>query len=113
LNIHLFLSQLGMTGSLVQLINGIVLIVVFFCVRLLYGMYSSFLWLKDIRYVSHTSGIEIPQNGIFAPVLPVPSWLVAVFVVSNFTLNALNVVWFGLMIKAIRERDQKGSAKKE
>jgi hypothetical protein len=109
----LFLDQLGMTGSLVQLINGIVLMAVFFCVRLLYGTYSSFLWLKDIWYFSHTSGIEIPQNEMFAPALPLPLWLLAIFVVSNVTLNALNVVWFGLMIKAIRNRDQKGSAKKE
>jgi hypothetical protein len=109
----LFLDQLGMTGSRVQLINGIVLMVVFFCVRLLYGTYATFSWLRDIWYISHASGLKVPQTQLFASSFPVPWWLFTIFVVSNSTLNVLNVVWFGLMIKAIRGRDMKGSAKKE
>lgn len=34
----------------------------------------------------------------------VPYWLIAVYLVSNLTLNALNWYWFGKMIETVRKR---------
>lgn len=51
----------------------------------------------------------------------VPWWIVAVYLVSNLTLNALNWYWFGKMIATVRKRfegkpddvDQKRAMKKD
>lgn len=47
----------------------------------------------------------------------VPWWIIAVYLVSNLTLNALNWYWFGKMIETVRKRFEgkphDGSASKE
>jgi TLC domain-containing protein len=122
LNIHLFLNQLGKSGSLMQLCNGLVLIIVFFSARVVYGFYSSFQWYKDVGIaLEHTrSGSDklfVLVNGSLSQLSdgrePLPWWLIAVFVVSNITLNTLNVVWFGKMISTLRKRQQGIHTKRE
>ncbi|RHZ61948.1 TLC domain-containing protein [Aspergillus thermomutatus] len=50
LNIHWFLDKVNMTGSKLQLYNGILLLVVFFCCRLIWGTWQSALVYRDMWY---------------------------------------------------------------
>jgi hypothetical protein len=100
-----------------QLCNGLVLMASFFSARLVYGFYSSFQWYKDVwDAIQHTRrGTALDElfvlvNGSHSRLSserePLPWWLITVFVVSNITLNTLNVVWFGKMIDTLRKRKQ-------
>ena len=82
-----------MTGSTVQLVNGIALVTTFGASRLLWGTYQSVRMYQDIWTAFKTPGG-----------LPVPPWLALAYVVSNTTLSVLNCYWFGKMITTLRKR---------
>lgn len=48
LNVHWFCDKLGMTGSKLQLYNGIALLVTFFGCRIVWGTYQSIMIYSDI-----------------------------------------------------------------
>ena len=113
LNIHWFLDKLGMTGGMLQLVNGIVLMATFFGCRIAWGFYQCY-WLyfdawnawnagpKDLAYceiVMRLKGEVASGAGC-----KVPAWLLLLYVVGNTVLNVLNVYWFGKMIEALRKR---------
>ncbi|KAJ5085348.1 hypothetical protein N7532_010119 [Penicillium argentinense] len=50
LNIHWFLDKVNMTGSRVQWYNGMLLLSVFFCCRLVWGTWHSIMIYKDMWY---------------------------------------------------------------
>ncbi|GAW09653.1 TLC domain-containing protein [Lentinula edodes] len=88
LNIHWFLDKTDRTGSTFQLINGILLLVTFFGMRLVYGAYVSynfFFTLYDVR----------------DKVSPV---YLLIYGVGNIVLQGLNVYWFMKMISALQKR---------
>jgi TLC domain len=118
-----------MTGGLVQLINGVFLLVTFFGARLAYGTYMSVYIMSDIyralrlaRNAPHTPPLalspfamnattlfEDPTAALqvvrYSPETPhVPVLLWGVFLASNITSHALNFYWYGKMISAIRKR---------
>jgi len=98
LNNHWFLDKTGRTGSTLQLVNGICLLVTFFFVRIVYGGYTSYNFFLTLRHVYH----EIPFFYTF------------VYTVGNITLQGLNWYWLTKMVAALRKRfkgDAKGSAK--
>lgn len=125
LNIHWFCDKLKMTGSKVQLYNGIILLCTFFGCRLCWGSYQSVRVFYDV-YRAITAGelvlqdpelgklnngttvdpSAIPTSDImrFAGDRTVPLWLAACYLLSNLTLNGLNWFWFGKMIETIRKR---------
>lgn len=115
LNIHWFLDKIGMTGSLLQLYNGVALIVTFFCVRLLYGgmmsvrIYSD-VWkslLRDCRSIIAEKEFTVGDtfgHGVSLTDCPIPWWLLCFYLGGHITLNTLNVYWFGAMIRAIQKR---------
>jgi hypothetical protein len=119
LDIHLFLNQLGMAGSIWQLCNGVVLISVFFGARIVYGWYASYIWYMDIwNAIQHQNSGGIAKDKSFTaadgrsstPSMGLeilPWWVITAFVVSNLTLNTLNVVWLNKMIATIRNRNRK------
>jgi len=90
------MDKIGMTGTTVQLVNGIALISTFGSSRLLWGTYQSVRMYQDIWTAFKTPGG-----------LPVPPWLAIAYVVSNTTLSVLNFFWFGKMIQALMKRFQK------
>lgn len=88
LNIHWFLDKTGRTGSTFQLINGIFLLLTFFCVRIVWGGYISYHFFHTLYDVRR----EIP-------------WLyIPIYGLGNIALQALNWLWFGRMINALRKR---------
>lgn len=110
-----------MTGSRMQLYNGIALMTTFFCSRVLWGNYQSMRIYKDVWTAMTTPSIELPtaNSSIFAymsqggpsisnhPGAPkLPTWLVILYLGSNTMLNFLNIYWFWLMVKAMRKRFQ-------
>ena len=117
LNIHWFLDKLGMTGSRLQLYNGIVLIVMFGACRLVWGTYQSFhiyadLW-KAVQNLDASSGKvgNIAKEALEDEGLPVV--LASVYLVSNTALIILNYYWFSKMIDAVRKRFDKPEEKKK
>lgn len=125
LNIHWFCDKLGMSGSRLQLYNGIALLLTFFGCRIVWGTYQSIMIYADIykgltqsstglemdslmddgkcsSNLSGGSGYEVPQNcGVGGDL---PMWLVCVYLIGNTALSLLNVYWFMQMVKAVRKR---------
>jgi hypothetical protein len=112
-----------MTGSRAQLYNGLVLIGMFFSCRLAWGTYQSFLIYCDLWAGIHSTpsvpatlaaagkadALAFPAR--YAETMQfvtastsLPTWLAAIYVGSNLTLNSLNFYWFFKMIDAVRKR---------
>ncbi|KAF9967622.1 hypothetical protein BGZ70_008833 [Mortierella alpina] len=88
LNIHWFMDKLGLTGSIYQLINGVVLLVVFFGARIVFGIYMSYQTYLNVM-----------------PVLDQIPWhLIVVYSAANVVLNTLNLFWFYKMIESLMKR---------
>ncbi|THX85111.1 DUF887-domain-containing protein [Aureobasidium pullulans] len=132
LNMHWFMDKLNMTGSIYQLINGIILISTFFFCRLVWGSVNSVLVFKDIWIAMQNGGVVgldqnlglkygldqptaavIPQDQPFfgsedimryAGARTLPAWLALSYLASNIVLNVLNWYWFAKMIEALRKR---------
>ena len=116
LNVHWFLDKLGMTGSNLQLYNGIALITMFGLCRLVWGTYQSFhiysdLW-KAVQDLDASAGLsgDLTKEGFEAEGLPVV--VASVYLASNTLLILLNYYWFWKMIEAVRKRFVKSEEKK-
>lgn len=95
-----------MTGTKLQLYNGILLIFTFFASRLVYGNYSAVKVFSDIYYTMDKHP-RTPGQGVLLHVTAdasIPSWLAFAYVASNAALTTLNVYWFYMMVKAVRKR---------
>ncbi|PVH92215.1 DUF887-domain-containing protein [Periconia macrospinosa] len=111
LNVHWFCDKLNMTGSNLQLYNGILLLCTFAGCRLIWGSYQSVRVFYDI-YRAVTAGDSVLTSKVadpsgtmqFASGQTVPLWLAGCYLASNITLNSLNWFWFGKMIETIRKR---------
>jgi hypothetical protein len=123
---HLFLTQLGRERSALYIYNGIALMVVFFFARIVWGAYSTYHWYFDMWKVTQwnvgksagASATLLPRSLSmeFAGAEQLSTWVVAVFVLSNATLNMLNVIWFSKMIQAVMSRqtpDDNGISKRD
>jgi hypothetical protein len=129
---HWFMDKLNMTGSIYQLINGIILISTFFFCRLVWGSINSVLVFRDIWIAMNNGGVvgldqnlglkygldqptsavtpqDLPYTGSedimrFAGSRSLPAWLALSYLASNIVLNVLNWYWFAKMIEALRKR---------
>jgi hypothetical protein len=88
LNINWFLDKLGKTGTPIQMINGACLVLTFFCSRIVFGLYSSFVFWS--LAIEHFESIPLP--------------FVIIYCSANIVLNLLNAYWFSLMIPAVLSR---------
>lgn len=115
---------------MLQAINGVFLVGTFFGCRLVWGLWNSFIVFQDqltlhlrghtnysLRHPigKHTSPYtveqllalrsdKIAQLDAFNREQYIPLWIPVVYLISNLTLNGLNVFWFGKMIETIRTR---------
>ncbi|KAL8916093.1 MAG: hypothetical protein Q9172_006459 [Xanthocarpia lactea] len=96
LNIHWWLDKVGMTGSTLQLVNGIALLTTFGGSRLIWGTYQNYMLYQDIWRAVQTPGE-----------LPVPSWLAIAYLVSTTALSGLNYYWFARMVQTVAKRFEK------
>lgn len=118
LNIHWFCDKLNLTGSKLQLYNGILLLGMFFSCRLVWGTYQSVCVFYDIyRALKHPGATPLSANKGSQTILDgrsqmmrfagdeqIPMWLAASYLGANITLNGLNIHWFGKMIETVRKR---------
>jgi len=88
LNIHWFLDKTKRTGSPAQLVNGGLLLLVFFAARICYGSWASYDLFKTLYRVRHD----------------IPTWMSGFYLCGNVSLNVLNWIWFFKMIDALRRR---------
>lgn len=131
LNIHWFLDKINMTGSRVQLYNGILLITTFGLCRLVWGVYQSLRMYRDICTALQTPDkVGILAYDVISSICgrspdptsegldpsgaqTVPLWLACAYLGSNTMLSTLNFYWFGKMIEAVTKRFQSPSHKIE
>lgn len=85
-----------MTGSRVQLVNGIALIASFAASRLVWGTYQTVNMYRDVWRALQTPGE-----------LPVPPWLALAYLVAITILSGLNFWWFSRMIVTLGKRFEK------
>ncbi|OBZ75274.1 putative TLC domain-containing protein C17A2.02c [Grifola frondosa] len=83
-----FLDKTGRTGSTLQYVNGVFLLLTFFCARIVYGWYMTLGFWQTLYGVRGT----------------VPSAYLLVYFVGNLALNTLNVIWLYKMVFALRKR---------
>ncbi|KAG0246201.1 hypothetical protein BGX31_003915 [Mortierella sp. GBA43] len=95
LNIHWFMDKLGMTGSIYQLINGVILLTVFLFARIIFGLYMS----------HHT------YQNVMLVIDRVPLHLIVIYSAANVVLNTLNLYWFYKMIESLARRFKPGKGK--
>ncbi|KAF1802487.1 TLC domain-containing protein [Mucor lusitanicus] len=88
LNFHWFMDKLNWTGSKIQLVNGVILLLTFFFARIVFGTYMSYKMWSDVYAVKDD--------------VPLRYWIV--YGVANFVTTCLNVWWFSQMIAMLRKR---------
>jgi hypothetical protein len=91
-----------MTGSSFQLINGVILILTFFCARVIWGWYITYSFMSMIifEYLTIADIYHARKNHPDQT----PVWLASMYVVANLFLNTLNLYWFNKMIDSLRRR---------
>lgn len=96
-NTNWFINKLpaGTVPSWFQIANGLLLILVFFFVRIIWGFYA--IYLVSIEFLA---------------VDDYPKYMLAMIVFLNFSLDTLNVYWFSKMIQ-IAVKTFKGKEKKK
>ncbi|KAF2674641.1 DUF887-domain-containing protein [Microthyrium microscopicum] len=113
LNVHWFCDKMGLTGSSLQLYNGILLLVSFFGARIVWGGWQSWRIYSDVWSVWKdrgimTKGCEMFWKATWVDVplqcRELPGWLGGFYVGANTALTVLNVYWFGKMVQAVRRR---------
>jgi hypothetical protein len=107
-NIHWMCDKVDMTGSAVQWYNGVMLIVVFFSCRLVWGVWVSVHFFGDVWRALREGPILVPGVGKMGEAMMVqnylPLWMAVLFCVGNLGLTGLNFFWFSKMIDAVRKR---------
>ncbi|KAL5490168.1 hypothetical protein ACEPAI_5001 [Sanghuangporus weigelae] len=88
LNIHWFLDKMNLTGSTIQLVNGVLLLSSFAGSRLVYGSIKSFAFYQTL----------------FAIKDQVPLVITLTYGLGNILLNVLNIFWFVKMVSALQKR---------
>lgn len=82
------MDKLGLTGTIYQLINGVVLLAVFFGARIVFGLYMSYQTYLNVMPV----------------IAQIPWHLIAIYSAANVVLNTLNLFWFYKMIESLMRR---------
>ena len=112
LNIHWFLDKSGLSGTKLQLVNGLLLIVCFFSCRILWGWYQSvnlYLDVWSIWGIDCSTKVHLEEQDMERYCRKVDVGLTLLFLTANTTLSCLNLYWFCLMVRAIQTRFRSGS----
>ncbi|GAA6045573.1 hypothetical protein NBRC10513_004991 [Rhodotorula toruloides] len=98
LNAHWLLDKLHLTGSPLQMLNGLFLVSTYICARLVFGTYTSWQFWK----------LMVPgagdANTLLAEKVRDAGWVRWLYLVLNLLANGLNFYWFRLMILALKKR---------
>ena len=97
---HWFLEKANMVDTTFQWINGFCLLTAFFCFRVIWGFYQSFLLYLDIWTVWNepaATKASLKTGDTFYARESLNVWLALGFLVANTVLSSLNIYWFGLI----------------
>lgn len=114
-NIHWFLNKLDKAGSKLQIVNGVILIVMFACCRLLWGSHLTNVFFRDVWTALHapeSSWTEYKYSPSEKPLVlehQAPWWLAVMFMISNAVVMSLSAFWFVKMIATIRKHIETAS----
>lgn len=114
-NIHWFLNKLDKAGSKLQIVNGVILIVMFACCRLLWGSHLTNVFFRDVWTALHapeSSWTEYNYSPSEKPLVlehQAPWWLAVMFMISNAVVMSLSAFWFVKMIATIRKHIETAS----
>jgi hypothetical protein len=89
LNIHWFLDKLGLTGSRIQFVNALCLLLTYVIVRMTFGVYASY-ELISLLWSPSGQNVSMILKWYYSLGLPV--------------LNMLNYMWFFKMLRAMHKR---------
>ena len=87
LHMNWFFDKMNMTGSVLQLINAVFFVLVFFSVRLVFGLYFSLMFFME----SYKHFEKLPI-------------MISFYWIANLVMNTLNIYWFSLIMPAITSR---------
>lgn len=97
-NIYYFLGKIGMEDSILALTNGVLFIVSFFLIRIVYLFYRTPEFVRDLILLS--TGYEFEGKVVLQMSLP---WALMPLALHG-VLSALNIYWFGLIIRIVIEK---------
>jgi hypothetical protein len=118
-NIHWFLNKLHKAGSKLQLVNGVILIVVFGCCRLIWGSYMTVVFFRDVWAALHAlrpSRTSYEYSLAEKPLVlqhQAQWWVAAMFLVTHAIVMALSVFWFCKMIATARNHFARHGSKRK
>jgi hypothetical protein len=95
LNLHWYMDKSGLSGSKIQLINGVCLAVSFTALRIVYGGFITFEFSRTILQVRDE----------------VPPAVSLYYVCGNVVLQCLNWIWLFAILKGFRKRLSGSDAK--
>jgi len=96
-NLHWWFDKVGMSGSKAQVINGLVVLLLFFGVRLVFGMTKSYQYIVIMYSAWLDPGWHALQDGGFV-------YRCVFYSAAAVILNCLNVYWFAAMVRSILSR---------
>ncbi|BGP06351.1 hypothetical protein JCM10049v2_002172 [Rhodotorula toruloides] len=96
LNAHWLLDKLHLTGSPLQMLNGLFLVTSYIAARLVFGTYTSWTFWK----------LMVPGDAekVLKERVEQAGWVRWVYLGLNLSANGLNFYWFRLMILALKKR---------
>ena len=89
LNIHWLLDKLGLTGSLLQFVNAMCLLLSYVTVRMIIGVSESYK-IVTLLWSPAADTLALPYK--------------LYYTLGLLILNALNYIWFFKMLHAMRKR---------
>ncbi|BGP30396.1 hypothetical protein JCM10296v2_002150 [Rhodotorula toruloides] len=101
LNAHWLLDKLHLTGSALQMLNGLFLVSTYVCARLVFGTYTSWQFCKLM--VPSSAPVSIAEK-VLKERVEQAGWVRWLYLVLNLSANGLNFYWFRLMILALKKR---------
>lgn len=108
-NIHWFLNKMGLAGSKLQVVNGIVLMITFACCRLLWGSYMTFTFFGDVWTAIHAEKPSFTLYDYSSSELPLalehhaPGWVAVAFMFTHTVVMSLSIFWFSKMVATMRK----------
>lgn len=110
---------MGLAGSKIQMVNGIVLMITFASCRLLWGTYMTFIFFGDVWTAvqadkpSFTLYDYSPSEPPLALEHRAPGWVAVAFMCTHTVVMSLSIFWFSKMVATVRKHGKSKGDDKE
>ncbi|GEM12621.1 TRAM/LAG1/CLN8-like domain-containing protein [Rhodotorula toruloides] len=102
LNAHWLLDKLHLTGSALQLVNGLFLVSTYVAARLVFGTYTSYQFWKLMVPSANPSSLA---QKVLAEKVQQAGWVRWLYLVLNLSANGLNFYWFRFVAPPASKKD--------